>query len=156
LVTFEHTPPVQVLAKWQRSAAAQVDTTAWLQIPVALQVRGLVATAPAQLPGAPQDIPAPLSWQVPAPAPAAMHIPVLQLGALAESAGQADAQQILSAPVPCTQAPLMHSLSTRHLAPLADIPPQTFPVKEQTTPTAQSVACVAGVQVVRQTFPLQV
>jgi hypothetical protein len=123
---------------------------------VALQVRGLVAVVPAQLPSAPQDIPAPLSWQLPAPAPVAMHIPVLQLGALAESAGQAVAQQILSAPVPCTQAPLMHSLSTRHLAPLGEIPPQTFPVREQTTPGAQSVACVAGVQVVRQTFPLQV
>ena len=152
----EHTPPVQVLAEWQRSAAGQVDTTAAPKVPAALQARGLVALLPAQLPGAPQAAPAPFCAQRPAPAPVATHIPVKQLGALAESAGQAVAQQILSTPVPCTQAPLAHSLSTRHLVPLGETVPQVLPVELHVIPGAQSVAPVAGVQVVRQTFPLQV
>jgi hypothetical protein len=81
---------------------------------------------------------------------------VKQLGLLAESAAHAVEQQIRSDPVPCTHAPLAQSVSTPHLAPLADTTPQVFRIELQAIPALQSVAAVAAVQLVRQVAPLQV
>jgi hypothetical protein len=156
LVTAEHTPAVHVLALWQASPAAQVATTAGAQVRAVLHVRGPVARLPTQLPGAPQDAPTAFSAQLPAPAPVAVHWPVKQLGLLAESAAHAVEQQIRSDPVPCTHAPLAQSVSTPHLAPLADTTPQVFRIELQAIPALQSVAAVAAVQLVRQVAPLQV
>lgn len=152
LVTAEQSPPAQVLALWQALPDGQVVVVAGMQTPAALQVRGLVAFVPEQLPAAPHVEPLAFTAQVPAPVPVAVHWPERQLGLLAESPAQAVWQQMLPPPVPATHALLAQSVLMPHFCPLATVVPQVLRIVLHLTPALQSASVV---QLVLQLAPLQ-